>query len=49
VKDGRGTGLRAGETADETAVLTAHGDDRALVVLHTWPRNTSRSAWRITS
>jgi catechol 2,3-dioxygenase len=26
-------GLRAEETADDTAVLTAHGDDRALVVL----------------
>jgi catechol 2,3-dioxygenase len=26
-------GLRARETADDTAVLTAHGDDRALVVL----------------
>ena len=27
-------GLRAEEIADDTAVLTAHGDDRALVVLH---------------
>lgn len=28
-------GLHARETAGDTAVLTAHGDDRALVVLHT--------------
>lgn len=30
-------GLRADETADDTAVLTAHGDDRALVVLRSRP------------
>lgn len=30
-------GLRAKETADDTAVLTAPGDERALVVLHTRP------------
>ena len=36
-------GMRAEETGDDTAVLTAHGDDRALVVLRsrrgvTWAR-----------
>jgi len=30
-------GLRAEETADDTAVLTAHGDDRALVILRSRP------------
>ena len=30
-------GLRAGETADDTAVLTAHADDRALIVLRSRP------------
>ena len=30
-------GLRGEETADGNAVLTAHGDDRALVVLRTRP------------
>jgi catechol 2,3-dioxygenase len=30
-------GLRAEKTADDTSVLTAHGDDRALVVLHSRP------------